>query len=146
MFFLNLQPVSTNNRTSSNGDAAGTSCINNSPNNRSVWFNYSIDTDYENIAPNTGITLEYWLEAKEVNLAPDGFNRSVMTIHGTIPGPTLFADWGDWVTVHVTNNLEQPIRSTQWIKHSLAWRSTELHRPKRWCRLTHSVLSLLAQA
>lgn len=23
----------------------------------------------------------------------------------TIPGPTLFADWGDTVTVHVTNNL-----------------------------------------
>jgi FtsP/CotA-like multicopper oxidase with cupredoxin domain len=23
----------------------------------------------------------------------------------TIPGPTLFADWGDTVTIHVTNNL-----------------------------------------
>lgn len=23
----------------------------------------------------------------------------------TIPGPTIFADWGDIVTVHVTNNL-----------------------------------------
>ena len=23
----------------------------------------------------------------------------------TIPGPTIFADWGDTVTIHVTNNL-----------------------------------------
>lgn len=28
-----------------------------------------------------------------------------MTINGSIPGPTLFADWGDEVVVHVTNSL-----------------------------------------
>ncbi|KAK6956681.1 hypothetical protein Daesc_001960 [Daldinia eschscholtzii] len=28
-----------------------------------------------------------------------------MAINGTIPGPTLFADWGDTVVVHVTNSM-----------------------------------------
>lgn len=55
--------------------------------------------------PDTGVTREYWLSLQDLNLAPDGFNRSVMTINGTIPGPTIFADWGDQVVIHVTNNL-----------------------------------------
>jgi FtsP/CotA-like multicopper oxidase with cupredoxin domain len=28
-----------------------------------------------------------------------------MAVNGSIPGPTLFADWGDTVVVHVTNSL-----------------------------------------
>ena len=40
-----------------------------------------------------------------MTVAPDGVSRSAMAVNGSIPGPTLFADWGDTVVVHVTNSL-----------------------------------------
>lgn len=30
-------------------------------------------------------------------LAPDGVPRSVLAINGQVPGPTIYADWGDTV-------------------------------------------------
>jgi FtsP/CotA-like multicopper oxidase with cupredoxin domain len=56
-------------------------------------------------APDTGVTREYWLELTDVTVAPDGVSRSAMAVNGSIPGPTLFADWGDTVIVHVINSL-----------------------------------------
>ncbi len=57
------------------------------------------------VVPDTGVTREYWLELSDVTVAPDGVPRSAMAVNGSIPGPTLFADWGDTVKVHVTNKL-----------------------------------------
>ncbi|TWU71927.1 hypothetical protein ED733_003170 [Metarhizium rileyi] len=45
-------------------------------------------------------------------MAPDGFSRPVIAVNGSIPGPTLFADWGDTVTVHVTNSLATSLNGT----------------------------------
>lgn len=39
-------------------------------------------------------------------LAPDGYERQVLTWNGTFPGPLIEADWGDTLVVHVTNGLE----------------------------------------
>ncbi|KAF2622424.1 multicopper oxidase [Macroventuria anomochaeta] len=80
-------------------------CSGNTASTRSEWCDYSIDTDYTTEVPDTGVTREYWLTLDDVTVAPDGVSRSAMAVNGTIPGPTLFADWGDTVTVHVTNNL-----------------------------------------
>ncbi|KAH6639585.1 multicopper oxidase [Boeremia exigua] len=80
-------------------------CSGNTASTRSEWCDYSVDTDYLTEVPDTGVTKEYWLTLDEVTVAPDGVSRSAMTVNGTIPGPTLFADWGDTVTVHVKNNL-----------------------------------------
>lgn len=98
-------------------------CSGNTPTTRSEWCDFSIDTDYSlgqfgNTsslskllltvtieAPDTGVTREYWLELTDVTVAPDGFSRSAMAVNGSIPGPTLFADWGDTVVVHVINSL-----------------------------------------
>ncbi|TID18280.1 laccase-like multicopper oxidase [Venturia nashicola] len=77
----------------------------NSPNNRSHWGQYNIDTDYEKIVPETGVTREYWLDLIQVTLSPDGVPRTVLTVNGTMPGPTLTADWGDFIIVHVRNSL-----------------------------------------
>ncbi|QDS75973.1 hypothetical protein FKW77_003999 [Venturia effusa] len=77
----------------------------NSANTRSSWGRYSIDTDYEKFAPVTGVTREYWLDLVQVTLSPDGIPREVLTINGTMPGPTIIADWGDHVIVHVRNSL-----------------------------------------
>ncbi|KXG49932.1 Multicopper oxidase, type 2 [Penicillium griseofulvum] len=92
----------------------GTPCAGNTPNDRSVWCNYNIDTDYENVVPDTGITREYWFEVKETMVSPDGFKtlRLAMTINGTLPGPHLIADWGDWVIIHVTNHLHQSMNGS----------------------------------
>ncbi|KAI1487645.1 multicopper oxidase [Biscogniauxia mediterranea] len=80
-------------------------CSGNTASTRTEWCDYSIDTDYSSEAPDTGVTREYWLELTDVTVAPDGVSRSAMAVNGSIPGPTLFADWGDTVTVHVTNSL-----------------------------------------
>ncbi|KAH7067626.1 laccase-1 precursor [Paraphoma chrysanthemicola] len=80
-------------------------CSGNTASTRSSWCDYSTDTDYYSTVPDTGVTREYWLELTDVTVAPDGVSRSAMAVNGTIPGPTLFADWGDTVTVHVTNSL-----------------------------------------
>lgn len=81
------------------------SCGGNTASTRSEWCDYSIDTDYTSVSPDTGVTREYWLELTDVTVAPDGFSRSAMAVNGTIPGPTIYADWGDEVVVHVTNKL-----------------------------------------
>ncbi|TDZ39180.1 Laccase-2 [Colletotrichum trifolii] len=80
-------------------------CSGNTASTRTEWCDYSIDTDYATEVPDTGVTREYWLELTDVTVSPDGVSRSAMAVNGSIPGPTLFADWGDTVTVHVTNSL-----------------------------------------
>lgn len=80
-------------------------CAGNTATTRGEWCDYSIDTDYMNIVPDTGVTREYWLELTDVTVAPDGVSRTAMAVNGSIPGPTIFADWGDTVKVHVINSL-----------------------------------------
>ncbi|RDI86174.1 hypothetical protein Vi05172_g3726 [Venturia inaequalis] len=80
-------------------------CSGNTASDRSVWCDYSTSTDYYNVIPDTGVTREYWFELTDVTIAPDGVSRVAMAVNGTVPGPTIIADWGDTVTVHVTNKL-----------------------------------------
>ncbi|KAJ9309980.1 CAZyme family AA1 [Paecilomyces variotii] len=44
--------------------------------------------------------------------APDGYSRTALTVNGSIPGPTIEADWGDTVVVHVTNSLTESKNGT----------------------------------
>ncbi|KAK2053050.1 multicopper oxidase [Colletotrichum caudatum] len=80
-------------------------CSGNTASTRSQWCDYSVDTDYNDVVPETGVTREYWLELTDVTVSPDGVSRTAMAVNGSIPGPTLFADWGDTVKVHVINSL-----------------------------------------
>ncbi|KAH7139617.1 Cupredoxin [Dactylonectria estremocensis] len=84
---------------------ARSACEGNTPTTRSQWCDTDISTDYWVEPVDTGVTKEYWLDLSDVTVAPDGRSRSAMAINGSIPGPTLFADWGDTVVVHVTNSL-----------------------------------------
>ncbi|KAF5228814.1 hypothetical protein FAUST_10788 [Fusarium austroamericanum] len=94
-------------------------CDGNTPSTRSTWCDYSVDTDYYTEVVDTGVTREYWLELTDVTVAPDGVSRSAMAVNGTIPGPTLFADWGDTVTVHVTNHLSTSLNGTSMHWHGI---------------------------
>ncbi|KAJ6115985.1 Cupredoxin [Penicillium sp. IBT 18751x] len=80
-------------------------CSGNKASDRQIWCNYDVSTDYYNVVPDTGVTREYYLDIQEVTVAPDGYSRTAMAVNGSIPGPTIQADWGDNVIVHVTNNL-----------------------------------------
>ncbi|KAH7007165.1 Cupredoxin [Ilyonectria destructans] len=94
------------------GSRAVSSCSGNTATTRSEWCDYSIDTDYNTEYVDTGVTREYWFELTDVTVAPDGVSRSAMAVNGSIPGPTIFADWGDTVTIHVTNSLTTSLNGT----------------------------------
>ncbi|KAM0343962.1 hypothetical protein ACHAPU_008020 [Fusarium lateritium] len=81
-------------------------CSGNTPSTRDQWCGYDIHSDYYSVTPDTGVTREYWLEISEITFAPDGVERFAQAINGTIPGPTIFADWGDNVIVHMKSNLK----------------------------------------
>lgn len=95
-------------------------CAGNTADSRQKWCDFSIDTDwYREVpdtgdAPGTGRIREYWLELKEAEVSPDGFTRKALTVNGTVPGPTIEADWGDELVIHVTNHLEKEGTSMHW--------------------------------
>ncbi|KAE8322351.1 Cupredoxin [Aspergillus sergii] len=118
---------SPGNSTSSAALPTGTPCAGNSPENRSQWCEYDIDTDWSEVVPDTGVTREYWLDIDEIAAAPDGYLRTVMAINGSIPGPTIYADWGDHVVVHVTNHLHEAKNGTSIHWHGIWQRGTNEH-------------------
>ncbi|KAI1258752.1 laccase [Xylariaceae sp. FL1019] len=85
---------------------AGEIC--NTATNRGCWSSgFDINTDYESATP-SGVTRSYsWvIEELENWLAPDGeLKNRTMLINGVYPGPTITADWGDTISVTVTNKL-----------------------------------------
>ncbi|TVY92286.1 Laccase [Lachnellula willkommii] len=86
----------------------------NTATSRSCWGEYSVDTDYYSVTPDTGVTREYWLSVENTTVSPDGYSRFALTFNGTVPGPTIIADWGDNLVIHVTNNLEFNGTSIHW--------------------------------
>lgn len=80
-------------------------CSGNTASNRSLWCDYDISTNYYDVVPDTGVTVEYWFELTNITASPDGYARNVLTVNGSFPGPTIEANWGDTVIVHVTNSL-----------------------------------------
>ncbi|KAJ5663179.1 Cupredoxin [Penicillium longicatenatum] len=110
-------PPTPTNASTTAANSTSTSC--EAKIDRASWCSYTINTDYEETAPYTGMTREYWLTINNTKLSPDGYPRDVMTANGTIPGPTIFADWGDEVVVHVTNNLTDVINGTSLHFHGI---------------------------
>lgn len=80
-------------------------CSGNTASDRQTWCDYDVSTNYYDVVPTTGVTREYYFNIEDVTVAPDGYSRAAMAVNGTIPGPTIIADWGDDVIVHVTNSL-----------------------------------------
>lgn len=81
-------------------------CV-NSAEDRSCWGDYDLSTNYydNDAVPDTGVVREYWFDVQNGTAAPDGIERIVLTVNGSFPGPTIIADWGDTVKVHVTNSM-----------------------------------------
>lgn len=72
-------------------------CQFNSLTNPTCWGNYSLSTNWYEEAPDTGVVREYWFTLVNSTLSPDGVPRLSLTVNGSIPGPTIHADWGDTV-------------------------------------------------
>lgn len=70
-----------------------------------MWCDYDISTNYYDESPDTGVTVEYWFELSNITAAPHGISRTVLAVNGSVPGPTIEANWGDNVVIHVTNSL-----------------------------------------
>ncbi|OCL07332.1 laccase-like multicopper oxidase [Glonium stellatum] len=100
--------------SSTTSSAAVATCSGNTASDRSVWCDYDISTDYYTDGPDTGVIVEYWLDVTNTTLAPDGFDRIVLAVNGTIPGPTLEANWGDTLVIHVTNSLTNNGTGIHW--------------------------------
>ncbi|KAF2807959.1 laccase Lcc4 [Mytilinidion resinicola] len=98
----------------STASAAVATCDGNTASDRSVWCDYDTSTNYYTDGPTTGVTVEYWLEVTNTTLAPDGFERIVLAVNGTVPGPTIEANWGDTVVIHVTNSLANNGTGIHW--------------------------------
>ena len=56
-------------------------------------------------SPSTGMTRKYDFTISRSTMAPDGFERQMITINGMFPGPTIEANWGDTMQVTVHNDI-----------------------------------------
>lgn len=65
-------------------------CV-NSAEDRSCWGDYDISTNYYDVVPDTGVTREYWFNIVNTTASPDGVERVVLSVNGSIPGPTIIA-------------------------------------------------------
>ncbi|KAK5659626.1 hypothetical protein OQA88_830 [Cercophora sp. LCS_1] len=100
-----------------------------SASNRACWTSgFNINTDYETTAPPPGQTRVYALNITEHDnwQGPDGVvKQKVMLVNGNILGPTIVADWGDWIEITVTNSLRHNGTSIHW--HGFHQKGTQLH-------------------
>ncbi|KAF1963350.1 laccase-1 [Byssothecium circinans] len=104
------QTTTSSAAPSTTSSSAVSVCTGNTAANRSVWCDYSIDTNYYEEVPNTGVTVEYWLEVQNVTL----IERMVLTVNGTVPGPKIEANWGDTVRINVKNALTNNGTGIHW--------------------------------
>ncbi|KAF4847794.1 Laccase [Colletotrichum siamense] len=101
--------TTTGGQTSTSGAASSgddSTCV-NSPTSRQCWLpGYDLTTNYYENVPDTGVVREYWFNIENTTASPDGYEMPVQLINGSFPGPTIIADWGDTVIVHLTNSLQ----------------------------------------
>ncbi|KAJ4408882.1 hypothetical protein N0V82_009612 [Gnomoniopsis sp. IMI 355080] len=107
-------PVSLGAVVQTDSSSNASTCV-NSPTSRSCWSDgFDISTNYYEKVPDTGVTREYWFNIENTTASPDGVEVPVMLVNGSLPGPTIIADWGDEVVVHVTNSLQNNGTSIHW--------------------------------
>lgn len=77
------------------GDVAvrQSACTGNTADDRSTWCDYDTSTNYYDEGPDTGVIVEYWFDIQNVTLAPNGVERTYLTVNGSLPGPTIIANW-----------------------------------------------------
>ncbi|KAM0323702.1 hypothetical protein ACHAQA_008639 [Verticillium albo-atrum] len=86
------------------------------------------NTNYYQTTPdNDGKTRYYDFELTRGIIAPDGYEREVLLVNGQFPGPTIHANWGDWIEVTVTNNISGGDDDEKNSNRPLEWEGSALH-------------------
>ncbi|GJC98174.1 multicopper oxidase [Colletotrichum higginsianum] len=91
-------------------------CGSHGPGNRACWNgDFNLDSDFEILTPPQGKlrTFDFTLSNLS-DIAPDGVHKPAMLINNQFPGPTIEADWGDFVQIHVHNQLQHNGTSFHW--------------------------------
>ncbi|KAH6624065.1 multicopper oxidase-domain-containing protein [Chaetomium sp. MPI-SDFR-AT-0129] len=95
----------------------GKPCGQKNATNRGCWKNtWNINTDYETTTPPAFNTRNVDLHITNVTnwLGPDGVRKPALLINNQFPGPTIEADWGDYVVVNVYNDMQDNGTSIHW--------------------------------
>ncbi|KAL3469804.1 laccase [Aspergillus californicus] len=106
-----IAATTTSSALAASSSASTSICDGNTATTRQEWCDYDIYTDYTTTIPNTGVTREYYFNLEQITASPDGRERFALAINGSIPGPTIEANWGDTVVVHVTNSLPDSVKN-----------------------------------
>lgn len=80
--------------------------------------------------PNTGVTRFYDWTVTNTTMAPDGVELAMLVVNNAFPGPTVEANWGDWIEVSVTNGMEKEVTSVHWhgfLQTGTPWVRAEHH-------------------
>ncbi|KAI8243845.1 oxidoreductase [Colletotrichum sp. SAR 10_96] len=101
--------------------------LNNNPlPNGFPWGPLTADgTNYYKQWPNTGVVRNYDFTISRGVIAPDGYERQVLLVNGAYPGPTIEANWGDWIQVTVHNNIENNPEGTSLHWHGFRQQNTQ---------------------
>ncbi|KAI9838099.1 MAG: hypothetical protein M1819_006255 [Sarea resinae] len=79
-----------------------------------LWSQFDIHTDYEDRTPQ-GVHREFWLNVTDKAISPDGYlKQHGKVFNSTYPGPLIEACWGDDITVHVTNYVQDNGTTIHW--------------------------------
>ncbi|RYP24096.1 hypothetical protein DL767_008672 [Monosporascus sp. MG133] len=77
--------------------------------------------------PNSSVTRYYNFDVARARLSPDGFEKEMIVINGQFPGPLIEANWGDWISVNVTNSVRDPEEGTATHWHAFLQQETPLY-------------------
>jgi FtsP/CotA-like multicopper oxidase with cupredoxin domain len=73
--------------------------------------------------PETGATRKYDFTISYRDIYPDGVRKPGVVVNGGFPGPTIEANWGDWIEVTVHNELDNEGATIHW--HGLLQSGTQ---------------------
>lgn len=74
----------------------------------------SKNTNYYSHRPETGTTRYYDWTVSKVNASPDGVQVPMLLVNDQYPGPTIEANWGDWIEVKLYNNISDEGTGIHW--------------------------------
>lgn len=64
--------------------------------------------------PDTGVTHYYDWTISKVPCSPDGVQKTCLLVNDQFPGPLIEANWGDWISVKVSNNITDEGTAVHW--------------------------------
>lgn len=74
--------------------------------------------------PTTNVVRKYNFTVHRGLLSPDGILKDAIMVNGQHPGPTIEANWGDWIEIDVHNDIASPAEGTAIHAHGMLQKGT----------------------